>query len=102
MSTFSIQYSHCTNAQPQRPDVAPFTRYELRTADGLKMYRVAPIAEIRDDVETFEVVRDGVVIGDGETKAEAINDARWFLMNESRDAAGFNFNPKTDWELVNA
>jgi hypothetical protein len=80
-----IGYSHCTHATPGQLDRYPFTRYEERHVE-VALFRVHgdPTYELE---ESFSVVVNGRAIGYGDTKREAIHDAQYQLMAESRAAA---------------
>lgn len=81
-----LTYAHCTHATAGKGDVAPFTRYETRSVEFV-MYRVGPHPMIQDDEDSFDVEVDGEIVGSGDTKEEAIGDARYRLMDKSRSAA---------------
>jgi hypothetical protein len=78
-----IGYSHCTHATPGQLDRYPFTRYEERQVEAT-LFRVHATYELE---ESFSVIVNGRAIGYGDTKREAIEDAQYRLMAESRAAA---------------
>lgn len=88
--TFPIDYVHCVRAVPGKPDRAPFTQYVWRTADAL-MYRLPADPMLGETEDTFRVDVDGKPVGYGDTKTDAIGDARYRLMDASRTAAGFDY-----------
>ena len=88
---FHLTYAHCIKAEPNKPDVAPYTRYEFRTVEA-QMFRVHG-SKMHGIKDTFDVDVDGRTISNGDTKEEARSLAAYTLMDESRTAAGFDFEP---------
>jgi len=87
-----LTYAHCTKATPGKPDTAPNTAYVLCSVP-FTMYRVGTNPLIAGDADTFDVEVNGAVIGSGDTKDDALADARYRLMDTSRTAAGFTYEP---------
>lgn len=78
-----IEYAHCIKWTQGQLDCAPYSRYELRSVCAtLRQYR-----GLLDEPTEYLVTFDGVVIGDGDSDNEAIAQARYWLMNESRKKA---------------
>lgn len=84
--TFDLTYAHCTRYTAGQPDRDPFSSYEFRVVRA-KMFRVAPDRLLGETEDSFELERDGQVIGWGDTKQDAIHDARYRLMDRSRTEA---------------
>ena len=77
-----IQYSHCTKFTPGQLDRDPFSQYESRSVN-------VRLSEECFEGEAFYRVRIGDrILATGETAEEAIANAQYRLMSESREKAG--------------
>lgn len=84
--SFSLTYSHCTKATPGELDRYPFSEYEHRTVRAI-MYRVRWDDLLDNEPDDFRVEVDGKFAGEGDTKEDAVHDARYRLMDRSRQEA---------------
>ncbi len=83
-----IEYAHCIRWTQGQLDCAPYSRYEMRAV-------CATLTQHRMLLETTEylVTFDGAIIGDGESENEAVDQARYWLMRDSRRQAEENTLP---------
>jgi len=77
----TIQYARCIKFTPGQPDQAPHSAY--RATPAFVHLLASPE---RDGFTDWTVLRDGETIGEGQTSAEAIADAQYTLMANSRHA----------------
>ncbi len=85
---FYLDYYHYTKYTPGALDRFPFSEGVQRTLKVI-MYRVPPDYRISNDTESFLVcdAADNQPIAGDDTKEDAENMARWYLMDRSRKAA---------------
>lgn len=79
--SYMLPYLHQT-----QPD-SVYVCFESREHEVI-MYRHAPDYRLGETADTFTVrdARTGEILGDGDTKEEANNDAQYRLMDNSRKA----------------
>jgi hypothetical protein len=85
---FPLSYVHCVKYNPNELDRAPHSAYEWREVPAV-MYRLAANPLLGLD-ESFEVRVNGVGVGWGDSKEDAIGEAKYNLMNSSRKSAPVN------------
>jgi len=78
-----VEYAHCTRWTQGQLDCAPYSRYEMRCICATLTQHQNSFEETTEYLVAF----DGLLIGDGESENEAIAQARYWLMNESRKEA---------------
>jgi len=81
-----LTYSHCIKATRGQLDRYPHTDYVRKTVDA-KMWRYPAAIEIGETADTFAVEVNGQLFESGDTKEDAIHEACYWLMNNSRQEA---------------
>ncbi len=82
---FQLTYAHCTKYTVGQLDREPWSAYEMRSVEAV-MYRNPPDRNMGEEEDDFNVYVNGRNMGWGYDKEEAISDAGYRLMAESRDA----------------
>ena len=80
-----ITYAHCVKFTPGQLDRYPHSAYETREID-VQVWRLPAIPEC--PWENFHVkTLDGVFLGEGDDITDAVSEAKYRLMDQSREAA---------------
>jgi hypothetical protein len=77
------RYAHCVRADHTQLDRAPHSAYEWRDVDVQAFH----YPDDGDGFESYIVEFDGRPIGQGDSMADAISAAQYWLMARSRDQA---------------
>lgn len=76
----SLEYAHCVKWTQGQLDCAPYSRYEIRSV----LATLTQHPSLLDEVTNYLVTFDGQIIGDGDSENDAIAQAQYWLMDESR------------------